>query len=264
MSEFVSGALAALTADACLHPLDNAKCLYQTHGNANSLWLRPNTAIRSLYRGYAAVAIASGPGNGVFYWTYDVAGQELRNLGLLSDSGVVLASSALATVAASTVYAPMEVVKETCFVDLCTTRQAVYKVYGAGGARAFFRGWKISVSTWLPYMSLYFGMFEKLKAGASSSGDRSDIAAWRSDFGHGLVAGGVSAAVTYPLDVIKTKVQSGVSEMPLTLSTAYNTAFQGSSWQTILRGVGLRMVWLAPSSALILSFQQMYSRWLKG
>ena len=142
-----------------------------------------------------------------------------------------------------------------------STQEAIRKVVSEDGIFGLYRGWTHSLATWLPYLSLYFLSHTKFRAqidrhygseaaktGTTTSASASEFSR---DFGAGILAGSLSAAITYLPDALKTRVQSGWSDGG-TRSVA-----------THLRGLGLRIVWLAPNSALILSAYQYFTRMLQ-
>eukprot|EP00656_Telonema_subtile_P039689 TRINITY_DN44772_c0_g1_i1.p1 TRINITY_DN44772_c0_g1~~TRINITY_DN44772_c0_g1_i1.p1 ORF type:complete len:184 (+),score=35.99 TRINITY_DN44772_c0_g1_i1:111-662(+) len=172
-----------------------------------------------------------------------------------SDTVRTWLASSVGTLSCTAVYAPMEVVKETCFANACSTTQAIRLVHAQGGLPGFFRGWTYSIGTWLPYLSLYFVLFEQLKSRRGSAGG-SGVESWVVDVQCGLGAGAVSAVATYPIDVIKSQTQSGLLKVQS----------RADVWQAVAalpvqagaRGAAVRALWLAPSSALIVAFQQRF------
>ena len=219
-SPFFHGLLASLSTDLLLHPLDNLKCIAQTRGLNRGL-SGVGFSVRGIYRGLPAVALAGAPANGVFFSVYETCKD---SLGEGRAAGV-------GSFAASLVYAPMETVKESAFVDSVSTRKALIQ-----NRSKLYRGWLLSNLTWIPYLSLYYTMYERLK------GSNSPNLAASSSVGAGIFA----AFVTYPIDVVKTRVQSG---------------FTGCGVKTLrAHGIGLflRVLWLAPNSAMNVTFYEFW------
>ena len=253
MGEFFGGVIAQLMSDAILHPLDNLKCLYQTRSTVSP----ESFHIRSLYRGYSVVVLAGAPGSGIFYFAYENLKRTLaEDFGVTEGAMMHVAASSAATVASTSVYAPMEVVKETCFVKMCNAPEAMRSIYADAGIAGFFRGWSMSIATWVPYMTSYFMLYEHFKTtrllcpadDRSQPGADPSFTTWLTDMKHGMLAGAVSAAVTYPLDALKTRIQSGAGAVePLTGAAT-------------LRALMLRIAWLAPGSALTISFYEQYAK----
>lgn len=91
------------------------------------------------------------------------------------------------------------------------------------GARGFYRGFGITIAREIPFTSIQFPLFEALKRGLSKhylEGRRPNSAEAAVC---GMVAGGTAAAVTTPLDVVKTRVM-----LEARTSAATNAASDGA------------------------------------
>mmetsp|Transcript_87814 Transcript_87814/g.247759 ORF Transcript_87814/g.247759 Transcript_87814/m.247759 type:complete len:271 (+) Transcript_87814:57-869(+) len=260
---FAAGVLGSLSADTLLHPVDNFKCQIQTAGPTRAApRLREMLSLCALYRGYPAVVLAGAPGNGIFFVTYEALQRVLEDRCSVRGDANYLLASGLATVAATSLFCPMEVVKETAFAHRISSREAMQRVYADRGLQGFFRGWSAGVATWVPYLSIYYVLYERLRerlARLSWTDGRGQ--GFATDLAAGLTAASVAATVTYPLDTVKTRLQSGVLRLE-----------SGGLWRALRteaglfsgRGLALRVLWLAPGSALNVSLYERYSAWLGG
>ncbi len=314
MTSFVAGVFSGLSVDLFLHPLDNLKCLYQTRGSfvqlrellsfralyrgfpavvvgaapVNGLFYFNYENGKKFLReglqncdGTAPDADGADGDSGEDSRATPVGSRESESRRhtypafFTPDDFVHLGASAGASVVGSAIYCPIEVVKETAMVHMCSTREAIARVQAERGIPGFFRGLLLSNATWVPYLSGYFLVYERLKISwypparsavtSSFPGDTScdtvgSIApaaatpqpSFLADLGMGLVAGAVSASLTYPVDAWKTRVQSGMTK-----------AAVGASAQASARGLLLRVMWLAPASGLTIAFFEQYSQMFK-
>lgn len=85
--------------------------------------------------------------------------------------------------------------------------------------------------------------------------------------GLGALAGGIAAAVTNPLDVVKTRLQTqpgGVERMYTGVFDCMRRVVREEGWGALGRGVGARVAWVAPSSAIVLAVFEATGRALGG
>ena len=169
MTDFVSGAVAGAIADSCLFPFDTlrarmmARPLLQRGGiitEASSL-VRVEGA-RALYKGLPLHLLACLPGNGVFYYTYETV-KDALSAHIRSDAASHMIAAAIGCLASLTVYTPMEVVKQRVMIRRGVgSREMLRSVLDQDGVRGLYRGIGAGALTWVPYLSLYFMMYEAL------------------------------------------------------------------------------------------------------
>ena len=114
-----------------------------------------------------------------------------------------------------------------------------------GAIRGFYTGYFTTVMRELPFAAIQFPLWEKLKVSWAQRCDR-PIFAYESAL-CGSVSGAFAAAVTTPLDVIKTRLMLGVDAKGVqyegTLSTARRiVSDEGAS--ALMRGVESRVAWI--------------------
>jgi len=92
--------------------------------------------------------------------------------------------------------------------------EAVRRIYGFGGPRAFYRGLTIGLIGVFPYSAIDMSTFEALKLAylRSSGKDEPGVLAL---LAFGSVSGSVGATSVYPLNLVRTRLQaSGSSGHP--------------------------------------------------
>ena len=195
----VSGGLAGSTVDFVLFPLDTLKTRAQSAHTSSSLrW----------YAGLASAMAGSFPAAAVFFGSYESCKAILSPYATSSSTLplVHVTSASLANVAACGVRVPFEIVKQRMQSGISsgTTLSCMKELWKAGGARAFYTGYSTTVLREIPFDALQFAMWEYLKRMYSQQNDGRPLHPAESA-GAGAIAGAIAAALTNPLDVVKTQ-----------------------------------------------------------
>ncbi|TPR01424.1 NmrA-like family protein [Aspergillus niger] len=275
----ISGAIAGLTVDCSLYPLDTIKTRLQkarTHGPsttsaAPSLSLRQT--IRGIYAGLPSVLFGSAPSAASFFIVYDGMKRYLLPSPTSSNkdttpsrSHIILThslASSMGEIAACAVRVPTEVVKQRAqaglfggssllaFKDILALRNAPHGGY-MQVLGELYRGAGITIAREIPFTVLQFTMWESLKEGyakrvAAKNGDGSvGVVPASTSAMFGSVAGAISAGLTTPLDVVKTRVmlaRRGGDEGRVRVRDVVREISKegfGAFW----RGIGPRVAWI--------------------
>jgi solute carrier family 25 S-adenosylmethionine transporter 26 len=212
----MAGGCAGLAVDLILFPLDTLKTRLQR--------IQP-THTKGFYRGLSSAMMGSLPTASLFFVTYDT----------LSPSMGHLMSACVAETIACWVRVPIDTIKQRMQVGSLSLSQQIVSIYSQFGIQGFYRGYWTTVMRDVPFAAIQFPLYEYLK---HTWGDHS----WWC----GMVAGGTSAALTTPIDVLKTNVTLRPKE----------------SWTTILslihkerayfRGIQPRVLWISMGGAIFL------------
>nr|CAH7722292.1 unnamed protein product [Callosobruchus chinensis] len=209
--DFIAGWFGGMAGVVVGHPLDSVKVLLQSQDCRNPKYtgsihcfrtLLKNDGIRGLYRGVYSPLMGVAGVNAIVFGVY---GTCLRNM---SDPDS-LKSHALAGAAAgllqSFVCGPVELVKSRMQVarDGCqSTYQCFKNIYMKEGIRGLNRGITLTILREVPSFSSYFFVYEYLTRTESPE----PVSTPRM-----LCAGGVAGvftwAISYPMDVLKTRMQ---------------------------------------------------------
>lgn len=261
----LAGALAGISEHAVMFPVDSIKTRMQVlSAQPNAIYANMSDAFtrisstegtKRLWRGVASVIAGAGPAHAVYFGTYELA-KELAggNAGGYSFAATASAG-ALATVASDALMNPFDVVKQrmqvhgsafrsvaTCFKD----------VYRAEGLSAFYVSYPTTLTMTVPFTAVQFSTYEYLKDTFNPTNVYSPI----THVTAGGIAGAVAAAVTTPLDVCKTLLQTrGTSDDPAIrkargMSDAFRIIWERHGLAGFARGMTPRVLTNMPSNAL--------------
>lgn len=226
----LSGGIGGLIGDSVMYPLDTVKTRQQGAPNEIKYRSTPRAFLslareeglfRGLYGGYLPAALGSFPATLTFFLTYESTKRFFINTCGLPDSVAYLTSGLLGDLASSFIYVPSEVLKTRLqlqgrynnpfsvsaynYKGMTDAFKTISRVEGYG---AMFHGYKATMIRDLPFSALQFAFYEKFHSFAQN---------WvgpNKDMGVGLelltggVAGGLAGAITTPLDVVKTRIQT--------------------------------------------------------
>lgn len=205
LTGLLSGAVAGITVDLTLFPLDTIKTRLQASSDTKfSLKL-----LQGVYDGVGPGLVASAPACATFFGAYDFLKRTLSSR--WSDAKyaplVNMAAAAGGDLTQSVVRVPFEVVKQRMQAGVEKTwREAVSNILTASGPKGFFAGWSALALRDLPFDIIEFPLYEALK---DLWGEKkgSKLETWESSL-CGSLAGGIAAGLTTPLDVVKTRLMT--------------------------------------------------------
>lgn len=202
------------------------------------------------------------PAVSTYLTTYDLAKANLP-LPASSPPAITHLTAGLTAEAISAVFwVPMEVVKQRAQVrqgeiSAAGSRVIVRDLVRREGVRALFSGYGLTLGVFGPYAMVYFVMYERFKL-LAGEGERR--------LGTGIVAacaagaGAIAGAVTTPLDVVKTRIQTQGDLQGCSGGGAYRgtrDAVRVIARQEGIRGFGkglaARVLWLMPGTAITFS-----------
>jgi solute carrier family 25 iron transporter 28/37 len=233
--------------------------------------------IRGLYKGVTAVALGAGPSHALYFASYEAA----KDLYGGNEPGHQPIATAAAGVTATIVndgcMTPWDVVKQRMQVShspYSGVVQCIKETYRQEGARAFFKSFWTTLVMNVPYTAIHFATYESCKThfsghvrnenGEVENEGEETLAV---QLGAGGIAGGIAAAATTPLDVVKTRLQlEGVHS-----ATRYGTIAVRPIMARILKEEGLsslfrgwqpRVLFHIPSAAICWGIYESFKSWL--
>ncbi|KAF3081179.1 hypothetical protein TWF569_009398 [Orbilia oligospora] len=264
----IAGATAAFAIDLIIYPLDTVKTRIQ----ASSEWTAGRRALfKGAYQGVGSIILATLPSSAAFFLTYNFLVKNLSSTLLPSNNphskalqpAIHALSSAVAEGVSCAILTPAEVIKQNAQVispksrDTTSLSLTVFKTL-LKEPKGLFRGYTALVSRNLPFTAMQFPLYEEIRRKIYK---RKKIA-HPSLIQVGIItaisagsAGSFAAAITTPLDVIKTRMmllkdggKSGSAGIFETAKMIVRTEGPKAIW----KGGLLRAVWTFLGSGLYL------------
>ncbi|KAL4073281.1 mitochondrial carrier domain-containing protein [Scleroderma yunnanense] len=253
VQSLLAGGAAGTAVDLLFFPIDTVKTRLQSaQGFVKA------GGFRGIYKGVGSVVVGSAPGAAVFFSTYDSMKRTLPIQGQLSPLNHMISAS-IGEVAACLIRVPTEVIKTRTQTSSYGTSAAssltcAKLVLQSDGIKGFYRGFGITVMREIPFTSLQFPLYEYLKYRVSLAKNSRRLHASEAAI-CGSIAGGVAAALTTPLDVLKTRVMLDMrdpsSRFPSLLSRARDI-YTREGFCALFAGVVPRTLWISAGGAVFL------------
>ncbi|XP_071489294.1 mitochondrial S-adenosylmethionine carrier protein-like [Diadema antillarum] len=196
----VSGAIAGMSVDASLFPIDTIKTRLQS-----SQGFLKAGGFRGIYSGILPAFVGSAPTAAIFFSTYEGAKSAGSKLfPRCHDSFIHMGAASAGEVMACLVRVPVEVVKQRAQATRQWSVGILRRTVAEEGIKGLYRGYSVTVMREIPFSLVQFPLWEMAKKSwGAYQGRPTD--AWQGAV-CGSLAGGVAAAVTTPLDVVKTRI----------------------------------------------------------
>lgn len=197
--------------DIALFPLDTIKTRIQATIKGKSIDYVNKANNVSKYSGLKSQVLASFPSAAAFFSTYDFTKHSLRHVDHKYDTLVHMAGAVLGEASAVLVRNPFELIKQNMQIGkYATIKEALVEIFKQNGFKGFYRGYLITVLREIPFGIIQYPLYEKFKKDRmkmKTHTDSKELGIF--DFCiSGAKAGGISAFVTTPLDVIKTRIMT--------------------------------------------------------
>ncbi|AAW43801.1 hypothetical protein CNBE0360 [Cryptococcus deneoformans B-3501A] len=212
--------------------------------------------LRSLWRGVASVILGAGPAHAAHFGMYEFV-REIsggRNDGWQGVMGTAVAGAA-ATVSSDALMNPFDVIKQRMQIANSPYSNVLHcarTVYAREGLTAFYVSYPTTLTMSVPFTAVQFSAYEYLKTLLNPSGSYSPS----THVIAGGIAGGLAAAVTTPLDVAKTLLQTRGSSADERIrgargmGEALRIIWERDGWKGLRRGMAPRVLTVAPSTAI--------------
>ncbi|KAG7444277.1 mitochondrial carrier [Guyanagaster necrorhizus] len=213
----LAGALAGISEHAVMYPIDSIKtrmqvfatspvAVYTGVGNAFTR-ISSTEGLRALWRGVWSVVLGAGPAHAVHFGTLEavkelMGGNQVGNQWLATS-----VAGASATTAADALMNPFDVIKQRMQVHKSEFRSVftcARVVYRNEGLAAFYVSYPTTLAISIPFNAIQFTVYEQVKRILNPRHEYSPT----THITAGAIAGAVAAAVTTPLDVAKTILQT--------------------------------------------------------
>lgn len=247
----VAGGAAGTTVDVVLFPLDTIKTRLQSEAG-----LIKSGGLRGVYSGLLSAALGSAPTAAMFFVSYETtkstfttfqASPKWQPFGHMTAACVGEVSACLLRV-------PVEVVKQrTQALNMGSSLTSFRHTLATEGLKGFYRGYFSTVMREIPFSVIQFPFWESMKLMWSKKTGE-PITAWQSSI-CGAVAGGTSAAITTPLDVVKTRIMLAESGSEIASGSIRNTMaqiFREQGVKGLFAGIAPRVLWISIGGSIFL------------
>lgn len=262
----ISGGIAGTTVDVALYPLDTIKTRLQS-----SQGFLKSGGFKGVYKGLGAAALGSSPGASLFFCTYETLKTSLRNQDLIALPLPIthMISASIAEIVACLIRVPTEVVKQRMQAGQGASINAVIQDVLSSNNKSnanhveshnvkfrniskFYSGFGITIMREIPFSLIQFPLYEFFKGLVSQHrrdrgfGDTS-VHSYESAM-FGSLSGGIAAAATTPLDVLKTRMMLGsdAKGVPyLGVRDTLTRIMNEEGPRTLFSGVGPRVMWIS-------------------
>eukprot|EP00210_Caulerpa_lentillifera_P009020 g8609.t1 len=264
-SYMMSGAVAGIAEHCVMYPLDTIRTRAQALAHPGQQLHRAairqaiHRAVlhggwRSLYRGFPAMICGAGPSHALHFVTYETAKDFYGG----NDNGHTPLATGMAGATAVLVHdgcmTPADVIKQRLQIVNSPYKgvlDCLLRVSREEGLHAFYRSYKTTLMMNVPFMSVQVSVYEscKILMGAQEN-DTLPI-----QLSAGGIAGAMAAAISTPLDVVKTRLQTeGVTSNTKYRNTGVVSVLQQivheEGNQAIWRGLKPRILFHVPSAAI--------------
>jgi len=289
-NDVLAGGLARSAAQATIHPIDTIKVRMQMMLSKRGSAAKPTTAgspkwasrpsnnmgkavastasgmvtgMSSLYQGVGSAAFGAGLALGTYFWFYNSAKRVLETHAAdAPPSLTAFIAGAVGAVGSSFVKVPAAVcirsVQAGVYPNGVTAFGRILKVTGP---RGLYTGYLPTVIEDVPDMAFKFASYETLGSIYYRAVGKARAEANRiDDLIVGGAAGSIAAALTTPVDVIKTRMMCDAASRPTIFSAARAVAAEGriGAW---FAGVGPRSLSSGINSAVFFMFLESLRQW---
>ncbi|CAL7938686.1 unnamed protein product [Xylocopa violacea] len=263
-----AGAFAGIMEHCVMYPLDSVKTRMQTLtpgsssgdgiGSVFSRMVRQEGVLRPI-RGMSAMVVGAGPAHALYFSCYEFVKNKLLSSKVHSELNLAAYGTAgcVATLLHDGVMNPAEVVKQRLQMYNSPYRDVVTcitNIYKNEGVFAFYRSYTTQLAMNVPFQMIHFITYEIAQAFTNPDHGYNPLAHMTS----GALAGAVAAAVTTPLDVCKTvlNTQSGVHAQGMV--DALKKVYRFGGLRGYFRGLNARVLYQIPATTICWSTYEFF------
>ncbi|XP_010519383.1 PREDICTED: protein MITOFERRINLIKE 1, chloroplastic [Tarenaya hassleriana] len=261
------GGIAGAFTYVCLHPLDTIKTKLQTKG-ASQLYSSTFDAIvktfqskgiLGFYSGVSAVIVGSTFSSAVYFGTCEFGKSFLSKFPTYPSVLIPPTAGAMGNIVSSAIMVPKELITQRMQAGAKgRSYEVLLKILEKDGILGLYAGYSATLLRNLPAGVLSYSSFEYLKAAVLNKRKQTHLEPIQSVC-CGALAGAISASITTPLDVVKTRLMTQVhsdaankvaAAMYSGVTATVKQILKEEGWVGFTRGMGPRVVHSACFSAL--------------
>lgn len=251
----------------CLHPLDTIKTKLQTKG-ASEIYSGTMDAvvktfqskgILGFYSGVSAVIVGSTFSSAVYFGTCEFGKSVLAKLPQYPPLLIPPTAGAMGNIVSSAIMVPKELITQRMQAGAKgRSWEVLLRILEKDGVLGLYAGYSATLLRNLPAGVLSYSSFEYLKAAVIKESKQAKLEPYQSVC-CGALAGAISASLTTPLDVVKTRLMTQVhgdavnkvaAAMVSGVSATVRQILREEGWVGFTRGMGPRVLHSSCFSAL--------------
>lgn len=259
----VAGGAAGGVSRTCTAPLDRLKVLLQVHASSKNnhgivngfRFMLNEGGVMSLWRGNGINVIKIAPETAIKFMAYEQIKAYFRGADPNKEISVIerLASGSLAGALSQTLIYPMEVLKTR--LALRKTGQfngildCAKKIYVNEGIRMFYRGYIPNIIGIIPYAGIDLAVYETLKKNYRDRTNGADPGILAL-LGCGTVSSTCGQLSSYPLALVRTKLQAQGAKGVDTMSTMFTKILKQDGFFGLYRGLAPNFMKVIPAVSI--------------
>lgn len=296
LSQLMAGAFAGIMEHTIMFPVDSIKTRMQTlkikasEGIISSFSkISATEGSLALWNGVSSVILGAGPAHAIYYLVFESTktalctrllkhnhhadGENMANINNINNITnfivtnekhplIASVSGVAATITSDALMTPFDVIKQRMQNNNDKLLRSIYKtssfIYRTEGLKSFFVSYPTTLILSIPFAALNFGIYE-------FSSDKFNPEQHYNPMIHcvsGGISGAFAAAITTPLDCIKTVLQTKSIPNANSLLTAAHGLYQQGGVNSFFRGLKPRVVFNVPATAISWTAYEMAKAYL--
>ncbi|XP_050303986.1 mitoferrin-1-like [Anthonomus grandis grandis] len=265
-THMIAGAIAGVMEHCVMYPLDSVKTRMQSLATTGSdgiaatfiKMVRQEGMFRPI-RGMGAMVLGAGPSHALYFSTYEFLKSTFTEMMPSTKYHTLCygAAGCISTLLHDGVMNPAEVIKQRMqmfnspYRSVLGCLQNVYRTEGIG---AFYRSYTTQLTMNIPFQSIHFMVYEFAQTITNKERQYNPAAHMVS----GAMAGAVAAAVTTPLDVCKTQLNTQPDLKSQGLIQTMKLIYRLKGVRGYFRGMQARIMYQMPSTAICWSTYEFF------
>ncbi|XP_018579138.1 mitoferrin-1 [Anoplophora glabripennis] len=266
VTHMIAGCIAGVMEHCVMYPLDSVKTRMQSLTTSGSegigetfLRMVRHEGLLRPVRGMSAMVVGAGPSHALYFSSYEYLKNTLTQYTNSQRYHTLIygASGCVATLIHDGFMNPAEVVKQRMQMinsPYKSVLQCISYIYRSEGLGAFYRSYTTQLTMNVPFQSIHFMVYEFSQKMINEKGVYNPPAHMFS----GALAGGIAAAITTPLDVCKTLLNTQQAGNTTGLVEAMKTIYRLRGTAGYFRGMKARVMYQMPSTAICWSTYEFF------
>ncbi|PSS04638.1 S-adenosylmethionine mitochondrial carrier protein [Actinidia chinensis var. chinensis] len=248
----LAGGLSCALSCSLMHPVDTIKTRVQasTLTFPEIMSKLPQIGVRGLYRGSIPAILGQFSSHGLRTGIFEASKLILINVAPnVPEIQVQSVASFCSTFLGTAVRIPNEVLKQRLQAGIFdNVGQAIVGTWNQDGLKGFFRGTGATLFREVPFYVAGMGLYAESKKVAQRLLGR-DLEPWET-IAVGALSGGLTAVITTPFDVMKTRMMTAPGGRQVSMSLVAVSILRHEGPLGLFKGAVPRFFWIAPLGAM--------------